>query len=302
VAPEREAHRAAGRARELGREERLDARALLRAEPAADELGDDAHLLRPQPEPPCELAPRVEHPLRRDPGRERVAVPARDRGVRLERALDVGGRLARQLDPRVGGREAGVRVTAHRLARLLGEPLLLEPAVDLERGEGLVVGGQRREPCSRPLRRVGRHDGDRSAGPCRLVRQDGVATHHGRISWAEHGAHAGRRPRRLDVETRHAGTRDGGAEDERVEHPRQRDVDGVARRAARPDGPVEPGRRLADDVELRVLGPRLDLVVLVDEHPDVLEASLHLALGLHEAGLHATSCPDARRIARSIFG
>ena len=43
-------------------------------------------------------------------------------------------------------------------------------------------------------------------------------------------------------------------------------------------------------------------VVLVDEHPDVLEAPLHLALRLDEPRLHATTWPDARRIARSIFG
>ena len=93
-----------------------------------------------------------------------------------------------------------------------------------------------------------------------------------------HGPHAGRRPCRLEVERGHAGARDRRAENQRVEHPRQGDVDGVARRAARPDGAVQAGRRFPHDVELDVLGPRLDLVVLVDEDPDVLEAALHLPL------------------------
>ena len=54
--------------------------------------------------------------------------------------------------------------------------------------------------------------------------------------------------------------------------------------------------RLPDDRQLGILGPRLEVVVLVDEHPDVLEAPFHLALRLHEPGSHATSCPEARRI------
>ena len=58
----------------------------------------------------------------------------------------------------------------------------------------------------------------------------------------------------------------------------------------------------ADDLELGLLGPRLEVVVLVDERPDLLEAPFHLALRPHEPRSHVTSCPDARRIARSIFG
>jgi hypothetical protein len=88
----------------------------------------------------------------------------------------------------------------------------------------------------------------------------------------------------------------------RVQHPGELDVDRVAGGAAGAHRAVLPGDRRADDVESGVVGPRLDLVVLVDEHPDVLEAPLHLALRLDQARLHATSCPDARRIARSIFG
>ena len=87
-----------------------------------------------------------------------------------------------------------------------------------------------------------------------------------------------------------------------MEHPRQRHIDGVPGGPAGSEKPVLPHGRLADHVQLGVVGPRLHLVVLVDEHPDVLEAPLHLPLGLDEPRLHATTWPDARRIARSIFG
>ena len=43
----------------------------------------------------------------------------RDGGMRLERRLQVGRRLARELDPDVGGRQRGVRVAAHLLERVL---------------------------------------------------------------------------------------------------------------------------------------------------------------------------------------
>jgi hypothetical protein len=60
-------------------------------------------------------------------------------------------------------------------------------------------------------------------------------------------------------------------------------------------------RRPADEREV-VLGlPRLEVVLLVDEHPDLLVAPLHLRLGLDEA-CHQAPPPAARRIARSIFG
>ena len=119
---------------------------------------------------------------------------------------------------------------------------------------------------------------------------------------ADRRADARGRTRGVDVERGHPAARDGRAQDGRVEHPRQLDVDGVARRAARAHRPVLADRRRADDPELRVVGPRLDLVLLVDEDPHVLEPALHLPLGLDEPRLHATSCPEARRIARSILG
>ncbi len=87
-----------------------------------------------------------------------------------------------------------------------------------------------------------------------------------------------------------------------MEHARERDVDRVARRAARAERAVLTGCGLADDREVGTLGPGLELVLLVDERPDVLEPPLHLALGLDEPLRHSAACPDAVRIARSIFG
>ena len=131
--PEREPHRTAGRARELGREERLDAGALLAAEAAADELGEHAHLLGGEAEAARELASSVEHALGRHPRGQLVAVPLRDRGVRLERGLHVRGRLAGDLDAHLGGRERRVGLAAHALARVVREALLVEARVDVER-------------------------------------------------------------------------------------------------------------------------------------------------------------------------
>ncbi len=86
-----------------------------------------------------------------------------------------------------------------------------------------------------------------------------------------------------------------------MEHSRQRDVHGVADASCRARQPILAGGRPADDGQVGVVGPRLDVVILVDEHPDVLEAPFHLALRLDEAR-HSVSCPEAWRMARSIFG
>jgi hypothetical protein len=60
------------------------------------------------------------------------------------------------------------------------------------------------------------------------------------------------------------------------------------------------GASWRDDRELGAGGPGLEVVILVDERPDLLDASLHLAGAADEACHHAG--PAARRIARSIFG
>ena len=64
---------------------------------------------------------------------------------------------------------------------------------------------------------------------------------------------------------------------------------------------VQPNARAADDVELGFVVPGLEVVILVDEDPDVLVPALHLPLRPDESDRHS-SAPAARRIARSIFG
>ena len=299
---EREPHRAARRPRELGREERLDSRSLLAAEAPSDVLGEHAHLLRVEAEAARQLAARVEDPLRRDPGGELVAVPARDGGVRLERCLDVCRRLARELHPDLGGREGAVRIAADRLGRVLREALLVESARGVERREHLVVGSQRGDACRGGLGRVGRDGRDGLPGPRRLGREHACAGHRERAFWAEHRSDTGRRARSVEVEARHPRAGRRRPKHAGMEHARQRDVDRVACRAARAERAVLARRGLADDRQLCVLGPGDEVVLLVDERPDVLEAPFHLALGLDEPLGHPTACPEAPRIARSILG
>ena len=85
-----------------------------------------------------------------------------------------------------------------------------------------------------------------------------------------------------------------------MEHPGQLDVDRVARAAGCPNHPVEARSRLADDRQLVVRRPALNVIGLVDERPDILVAALHLLLRANEPGRHAP--PAARRMARSILG
>ncbi len=63
-----------------------------------------------------------------------------------------------------------------------------------------------------------------------------------------------------------------------MEHPREADVDGVARASGDAHHPVGTRDGGADEVELVAVDPGGEVVVLVDEREDVLEASLDLAL------------------------
>ena len=88
-----------------------------------------------------------------------------------------------------------------------------------------------------------------------------------------------------------------------MEHPRQRDVD----RVARPRRSPAAGRRAAWRAARRSSRSASSGQVSRSSSsstsdPDVLEAPFHLALRLDEPRSHAISCPEARRTARSIFG
>ncbi len=222
--------------------------------------------------------------------------------MRLERRLHVGRGLAGELDPRVGPGERGVGVAADGLARVLGEPLLVQAGLEVERCQRLEGGRERRKTCRRRLGRVRRDRRDGCTGPRGLGGQRAVAVHGQRSFGADHRPHPGCRSRGVEVEPGDAAAGDRRAQDERMQHSGELDVDRVAGRAACSNRPVLPWRRRADDLQRGVVGPRLDLVLLVDQDPDVLEAPLHLALRLDETGLHVVSWPDASRIARSIFG
>jgi hypothetical protein len=92
------AHRPVSLTSELGGRDRLEAGALFRSERAADVLRDHADLIRRESKQFGQLATCVEHALGREPDRERVALPARHRGMRLERRLQVIRRLELELD------------------------------------------------------------------------------------------------------------------------------------------------------------------------------------------------------------
>ena len=86
-----------------------------------------------------------------------------------------------------------------------------------------------------------------------------------------------------------------------MEHSGERHVDREPDAARGTRGAVLPRGRVTHERQLRVRVPRLEVVVLVDQDPDVLEAPLHLALRLDETR-HSATCPEARRMARWIFG
>ena len=86
-----------------------------------------------------------------------------------------------------------------------------------------------------------------------------------------------------------------------MQHPRQADVHRVLDPAGGPCRAVESRGLAADDGQVCVGGPRLEVVLLVDECPDLLDAALHLAGAAYEPR-HQPCASAARRIARSIFG
>ena len=148
---EREPHRPAGRARELGGEERLDAGALLAAEAAADVLGDHAHTLAGSPKRRessrrASKMPWVEtHAVSSSPS-QRATAACGSSG-----RLHVRGRLAGELDPHLGGRERRVGLAAHALERLVREALLRRgPSRRRSGATRLVARGPARRARPRP--------------------------------------------------------------------------------------------------------------------------------------------------------
>ena len=110
AARDRAAHGTPGPLRELGREQDGVVEAGLRAEAAAHELADDAHLVGRQPERGREVVAGSPDPLRRDVRVERVPAPLADALMRLERIVVERLRAVLGLDDGVGQCEPGLVV------------------------------------------------------------------------------------------------------------------------------------------------------------------------------------------------
>ena len=250
-----------------------------------------------------ELATRVEDPLRRDPRGERVARPSA-RPRRAARAASARARASRRSPRHAASAPASAASGSPRTVSR-GSSVnrcSVSPASRSSGGSASNEGASAASPAaaasgvSAATAATGApaHEGSAVSGL--------LAAHRHRPIGAEHGPHARVALAASTSSPGHA-TRARPARAGRARAAsRQLDVDRVAGAPARAHRAVLPRGGRADDGEPGVVGPRLDLVVLVDEHPDVLEAPLHLPLGLDQPRLHATACPDARRIARSIFG
>ena len=202
--------------RELRGEERLDARSLLGAEAAADELRDHADAApAASPKRVASSRARVEHALRRDPGREPVAVPAAQ-PRRAARAASGRGRASRRSarralrrlrSPRPGRRGRSSRGSS--VKRCSSSPASRSSA------NGQRLEPERRAPRRpRPARRACRpRRRDRRAGPVRLGGEDVLAAHRERSVRPEHRTDARDGAGRLDVEARHAAAGDRRAHD-----------------------------------------------------------------------------------------
>jgi hypothetical protein len=110
-AVEHRLHGPARLARERG-DDRLEPHERLRAERAAHRRAHDAHARLRQAEDPRQLAAEVERRLRPRPHLEAVAVPARDRRMRLHHRVLHGRGPEGAVDDRVAGVEQRLRVVA----------------------------------------------------------------------------------------------------------------------------------------------------------------------------------------------
>src|SRR5204863_5213639 len=118
AACQRAAHRPSRALRELGRDERVLVRAVLRTEAAAHELTDDPDLVLRQAERLGDLLPDTPDELRRNVDVKGVSLPLADGLVRLERVVKDGLRAVGPLDDDVRLGEGPLDVAARRPARL----------------------------------------------------------------------------------------------------------------------------------------------------------------------------------------
>jgi hypothetical protein len=225
------------------------ARLQLAAEAAADVVADDPHPRQRQAEDLRD--PRLDgvDTLGGLPEHQRIAVPARDATVRLERGVDLACGAEGLLDHGVGLGEAfrdvasrvgdGVRDVAALLD--LGRAGV-ERLLELDhRRQDLVVDHDGPQRVVRQRRRLRRHR--RDGFPLEAARgvEEGLVQLAGPgpedvacqgIVGGEHNAHPGHRGGLRGVHLLHAGPRVRRAQDRPVEHVGENDVGGVNRRAA----------------------------------------------------------------------
>ena len=206
-----EPHGPAGDAGQLCRGKCLEARALLAAEPAADELCPHPDVVLPQPEGVGELVAGGEHALGRDPGGELVSVPGCDGRVGLERGLQLCRRRDRDLDPHLGGGERRLRVATRVVARLADEVLLVHGHLWVDDvPEHLDVERERLDAGHGRLQRVGSDDGDRLSGVAGLGRKEWSSARQRQLALGpDHRTNARHRERCVEVERAHAPVGDG---------------------------------------------------------------------------------------------
>jgi hypothetical protein len=170
------AHGAAGGAGKQCGDERVRARAGLRAEAAAHVLEQHAHVRVRQVERARQIVPRVEDALRGFPHREPAAHPFGDGGVGLERRVERRGRAVLARDHDVGALERGGGVAALGDLRIAQEIVAGERVLSGHRvGGALVLGDDRRERALGVARGVGAHGGQRLSGVVDVGREESPA-------------------------------------------------------------------------------------------------------------------------------
>ena len=201
------------------------------------------------------------------------------------------------LDDHVGLGHAGFDVAALVLDRVLLQPLLRERLRGVDDEAELRVGGSER--CDPRARRGGvlaGECGDRRAGEARLALEEQIAALPDvLVGGREHRVHTGHRACRRDVELDRR-VRVRRAHDDAVEHARKRDVGDVARGARDAPRSGEARHARSRDAQLALVLPGRRLVL--DEHPALLEAALHLDARLLQLG-HQPSVSASSRAARS---
>ena len=287
AARERAADGPSGALGDLRGDERVLAGMVLRAEAAAHEVADDAHLVLRDAELLGGLRAHAPDELRRGVEVEDVAFPLADRLVRLHRVVQDGLRPVLGLDHDVGLGEAALDVAAVVALGLVDQRALPDRLVRVEQGlEHLPLDVDQADGRLGLLERVGRDGRDR----CALV--GGLAREDVEVVRGEDRAHARGVGRGRQVELRDARVRVRAAQDRGVEHPGKLEVGRVDGLAAGALGPVDALRRLADGLA-RPGGPRLDRV-LVDHDPLLGVVALDFFFGADQ------SCHV--RTASSIFG